>query len=113
MKTTNTYFNKKAVIIKICKYKGKINWHVHKLKEVSYLSLVRAPQMFPEGRLLLGINGYHGPIEYFFQGHLGGSAVERLPSAQVVIPGFGIKSHVRLLRRAYLSLCLSLPLSLS
>ena len=30
------------------------------------------------------------------QGHLGGSVVERVPLAQVVVPGPGIQSHIRL-----------------
>ena len=42
-------------------------------------------------------------------GHMGGSVVERLPLAQVVISGSGIKSHIRLLAG---SLLLTLPMSL-
>ena len=43
-------------------------------------------------------------------GRLGGSAVERLPSAQGVIPGSRMESHIRLLVG---SLLLALPLFLS
>ena len=49
-----------------------------------------------------------------FEGCLGGSAVERLPLAQGMIQGSGIKSHVRLPARSLLlPLTVSLPLSLS
>ena len=44
-----------------------------------------------------------------FGGRLGGSAVERLPSAQGVIPGSGIESHVGF---PVWSLLLPLPVSL-
>ena len=45
--------------------------------------------------------------------HLGGSAAERLPLAQVMIPGLGIKSHIELpVRSLLLPLPVSLPLSL-
>ena len=48
-------------------------------------------------------------------GHLGGSVVEHLPLAQVVIPGPGIKSHFGLpvgkLPSLFLPLPMSLPLS--
>ena len=43
------------------------------------------------------------------EGHLGGSAVERLPLTQVVILGSGIKSYIRLPAG---SLLLPLPMSL-
>ena len=43
-------------------------------------------------------------------GHLGGSVVECLPSAQGVIPGSGIESHIRLLAGGLL---LPLPVSLA
>ena len=47
------------------------------------------------------------------EGHLGGSAVERLPLPQVVIPGSGIESRIRLpARNLLLPLALFLPLSL-
>ena len=46
-------------------------------------------------------------------GHLGSSAVEHLPSAQGLIPGFWIESHIGLPAVACFSLCLSLPLSVS
>ena len=46
---------------------------------------------------------------YHSLGHLGGSAVEHLPSTQGVIPGSGTESHIGLLAR---SLLLPLPLSL-
>ena len=46
-------------------------------------------------------------------GRLGGSAVEHLPSAQGVIPEFGIESHIRHLAGSLLlPLPVSLPLSL-
>ena len=45
------------------------------------------------------------------QGRLGDSVVERLLLAQGVIPGPGIKSHIRLLEWSRLPL--SLPLSMS
>ena len=44
-----------------------------------------------------------------YEGRLGGSAIEHLPSAQGVIPGSGIKSRIRLLVE---SLLLPLPASL-
>ena len=44
-------------------------------------------------------------------GRLGGSAVERLPSAQGVIPGSGIESHIGLLAGS-LPLPLPMPLPL-
>ena len=46
------------------------------------------------------------------QGCLGGWAVEHLPSAQGVIPGSQIESHIWLLRGACFSLCVHLCLSL-
>ena len=50
-------------------------------------------------------------------GHLGGSAVERLPFGQGVISGSGIEPHIRLpawsLLLPHLYLCLSLLLCLS
>ena len=45
-------------------------------------------------------------------GHLGGSAIGRLPSAQGVTPGPGIESHVGSLHEDCFSLCLCLCLSL-
>ena len=46
-----------------------------------------------------------------FQGHLGGSVVEHLPLAEVVILGPGIKSHIGLPRREPASpLPVALPL---
>ena len=48
-----------------------------------------------------------------FQGCLGGSAVEHLPLAQVVIPGSRIESHIGLpARTLLLPLPMSLPLTL-
>ena len=48
------------------------------------------------------------------KGHLGGSAVEHLPSAQGVIPGSGIKSRIKLpVRSLLLPLPVSLPLCVS
>ena len=48
-----------------------------------------------------------------FSGHLGGSAAKHLPSTQVMIPGSGIESHMKLLAKSLLlSLPMSLPLSL-
>ena len=53
-------------------------------------------------------------FKMFKQGHLGGSAVGHLPSAQVVIWGSGIKSHIGLPARSLLlSLPMFLPLSQS
>ena len=49
------------------------------------------------------------PFEKGAQGRLGGSAVERLPSAQGMIPESGIESHIGLLAW---SLLLPLPVSL-
>ena len=45
-------------------------------------------------------------------GCLGGSAVEHLPSAQIVIPGSGVEYHIGLLVGSLLLLCLCLCLSL-
>ena len=48
------------------------------------------------------------------QGHLGGSVVQRLHSAQGISPGLGIKSHTMLPPRSLLlPLPVSLPLSMS
>ena len=53
--------------------------------------------------------GWWGSHKNAFQGLLGGSAVEHLPLAQVIILGAGIKSHIRL---PAWSLLLPLPMSL-
>ena len=52
---------------------------------------------------------YNGSQNLNKEGHLGGSAVEHLPSAQGVIPGARIESHIRLPTG---SLLLPLPMSL-
>ena len=52
----------------------------------------------------------HKYLGCYVLGCLRGSAVGRLPSAQVMILGSGIESHIRLLRRACFSLCLCLCL---
>ena len=48
----------------------------------------------------------------FVEGRVGGSAVEHLPSAQGVIPGSKIESHMGSLQEVCFSLCLCLCLSL-
>ena len=59
-------------------------------------------------------NGSFYLTNYLFQGCLGGTAVGCLPSAQVVIPGSGIKSCIGFPSRSLLlPLPVSLPLSLS
>ena len=55
---------------------------------------------------------YNSVSKSLLQGCVGGSVVRRLPSALVVIPGSGIKSHLGLLPGACFSLCLGLCLSL-
>ena len=52
------------------------------------------------------------PLESGWTGCLGGSAIGHLLSAQVVIPGSRIKSHIRLPARNLLLLPMSLPLFL-
>ena len=52
--------------------------------------------------------------KFKLKGHLGGSVVERLPSAQAVVPGPGIESRIRLPAWSLLlPLLVSLPVSLS
>ena len=60
--------------------------------------------------ITLPFNPYNTPM----WGHLGGSAVEHLPSAQGVIPGSRIESHIGLLAWSLLlPWPISLPLSVS
>ena len=53
------------------------------------------------------------PFKFIFLGCLGGSAVERLPLAQVMIPGSRIESHNQAPHRepTYPSACVSASLS--
>ena len=63
-----------------------------------YCSESKSPSHFKAGKL----------------GCLGGSVIENLPSAQGVILGAGIESHIRLpARRLLLPLPVSLPISVS
>ena len=60
------------------------------------------------------LNVKQDSIKILEEGHLGSSAVERLPSAQGMIPGSGIESRIGLPARSLLlPLPGSLPLSLS
>ena len=71
-----------------------------------YTSKIEFP--VPCSKLRTLTDGYLFKISVL--GCLGGTAAERLPLAQGVIPGSRIKSHVRLLAG---SLLLPLPVSLS
>ena len=65
----------------------------------------------PQQTLCLSLSGQRTAeeIKRKTSGHLGGSVVEHLPSAQGVIPGSEIESHIGLLAG---SLLLPLPMSL-